>query len=82
MKITPLNFGKKAMFFQFVNHLINNIKMNLIRIFGIYKNIILINNDKDIALLSQNLINIILETFRCSEKPKKHYLILEMTVLG
>ena len=58
----------------------NGFDMTLPWIFGIDKNIIQINNEKDIELLSQDFIDIALEASWHVGQTKRHYLILKMTV--
>ena len=54
--------------------------MGLAYVFSINKDIIEIKDDKDIKLLSQDLIDVSLETGRWIKEPKKHYLILKVAV--
>ena len=49
-------------------------------IIGVDKNIVQIYNDKNVELLSKNLINIFLKAYWCVSQPKKHYLILEVAI--
>ena len=44
--------------------------------------LIYINNNKDIKFFSQDFIDITLKAGRNIEKPKKHYLVLEVAVLS
>ena len=70
------------MFPQFFKNLLNNIDVGLAWIFSINKNIIWINNDKNIKLFGQDLIDIILKTGRYVGKPKKYYLVLKVAILS
>ena len=56
--------------------------MGLAEIFNINKNIIEINDDKNIELLGQDLIDINLKTDRCVGKLQKYYLVLKVVVLS
>ena len=49
-------------------------------IISVNKNIVQIDNDKDVKLLNKNFVNISLETYWYVCLPKKHHLVLEMTV--
>ena len=62
MKLTLFEISKWVMFLQFFENLLNVINVDLMKVLGIDKDIIKINNDKNIELLGQNFINIILET--------------------
>lgn len=54
--------------------------MTLGQIFNIDKNVIQVDNNKNIKLLSQNLINIALEASQSIKETKKHDLILEIAI--
>ena len=54
--------------------------MGLAWVFSKDKNIIQINNDKNIKLFDQNLIDVTLEAGWCVRKPKKYYLVLKVAV--
>ena len=65
MKSTLFQIGIEAMFPQNVQHLSNSFYVTLAWVFGIDENIIQINNDKNVKLLSQELIDKTLEARRC-----------------
>lgn len=54
--------------------------MGLIGVLGIDEDIMKVNNDKNIVLLDQDNINIFLGADQCVGKPKKYYLVLEVTI--
>ena len=54
--------------------------MSLALVFDIDKNVIKVNNNKDIKFLSQDLVNIALEAGQCVRQPKRHYLVLKVAV--
>ena len=56
--------------------------MSLAWVFGIDKDVIKVNNDKNIKFLGQDLINIALEAGRYVRQLKSYYLVLEMAVLS
>ena len=60
------------MFLQFFEKPSNGINVGLAWVFGIDKDIILINNDKNIKLFGQDLFNITLKTGWYVRKPEKH----------
>ena len=64
MKTTLLEVGKNAVFSPFLKNLSNVINVSLACVFRIDKDVIEVNNDKDIEFLSQNLVNIALEAGR------------------
>ncbi len=51
-------------------------------ILDINENVIQAYNNKNIKLLHQNLVNIVLESGLCISQAKKHYLVLKMTITG
>ena len=80
MKMTLFEIGKKIIFPKFLENLSNGIDVSLTWVLGVDKDVIKVNNDKDIKSLSQDLINIAPEAERCVRQPKKHYLVLEVAV--
>ena len=80
METTFLEFGKKAVFLQFLENPLNSINMSLAWVLGVDEDVIEVNNDENIKFLGQDLVNIALEAGRCVEQPKKHYLVLEIAV--
>ena len=54
--------------------------MSLAWILDIDKNVIEVNNDKNIEFLGQDLVNITLEVGQCVGQPKRYYLVLKMAV--
>ena len=80
MKTTLFEVGKKAVFFQFLENSSNGIDVSLAWVLSIDKDVIEVNNDKDINFLSQDLINIALKAGRCIKQPKRYYLILKVAV--
>ena len=56
--------------------------MSLAWVLGVNKDVIKVNNDKDIEFFDQDLVNIALEAGRCVGQPKKNYLVLEVAVLN
>ena len=65
MKTTLLEIGKKAIFPQFFKNSLNGINISLAWVFGIDKDVIKVNNNKDIKFLGQDLINIALKAGWC-----------------
>ena len=65
IKTTLFEFGKKAMFLEFIQHPANGIDVNLVQIFSLDENIIQINYVKDIKLFGQDFIDVALETGSC-----------------
>ena len=82
IKLTLFEVSKKAVFLQFFEIWLNDMDTRLTWFFGIDKNIIYINNDKNIKILKQDLINIILKTGQSVRELKRHYLVLKVTVLS
>ena len=80
MKTTLFKVGKKLVFPQFLKNPSNAINMSLARILGVDKNVIEVNNDKDIEFLGQDLVNIALKASWYVGQPKRHYLVLEVAV--
>ena len=80
MKLALFEIDKKAMFPQFFQNLSNDINMGLAWILGKDKNIIYINDNENIKLFGQDFIDITLETSRCIEELKKHYLVFEVAI--
>ena len=70
------------MFPQFCKNPLNTRDVSFAWGFDINKYIIEINNDKNIKLLGQNLINIILEARQYVREPQKYYLVLELALLS
>ena len=58
MKPILLQVEKHAIFPQKIQHLVYGLHKTLTLIFGIYKDVIQIYNDKNIELFGQNLVNI------------------------
>ena len=56
--------------------------MSLAWVFGVDKDVIEVNNDKDIEFLGQDLINVALKAGWGVGQPKRHYLVLEVAVLS
>ncbi len=56
--------------------------MWLAKVFGIHQDVIQLYHNKDIKILSKNLIDVVLKTNRCVGKTEKHDLILQVTVSG
>ena len=54
--------------------------MSLAWVLGVDKNVIEVNNDKDIEFLGQDLVNVALKAGRGVGQPKRHYLVLEVAV--
>ena len=54
--------------------------MSLAWIFGVDEDVIEVNNDKNIEFLSQDLVDVALETGRGVGQPKRHYLVFEVAV--
>ena len=54
--------------------------MWLAKVFGIDQDIISICYNKDIKLLSKNLVDVALKIGGCVEKTKRHYLVLEVAI--
>ena len=65
METTFFEFGKKAVCPQFFKNPLNDVDVSLVWVFGIDKDVIKINNDKNIKFLDQDLVNIALEAGRC-----------------
>ena len=82
VKTTLFEVAKKTIFPKFLENPSNGIDVSLAWVFGVNKDVIKVNNNKDIKFLNQDLNNIALETSRCVGQPKKYYLILEMAVLS
>lgn len=56
--------------------------MTLAWIFNRDKNVIQVDNDKNVELLGQDFINVILESSQYIKKTKKHDLVLEIAILS
>ena len=82
MKLALLKDDKKTIFFQFFENLLSSINVGFAWVLGIDKDIIWINNNKNIKFFDQDLIDITLETSRCIEESKRYYLVLEVAVLS
>ena len=82
MEMVFLKVGKKAVFPQFLKNLLNGINMSLAWGLGVDKEVIKVNNDKDIKFLGQDLVNIAREAGRCIGQPQRHYLVLKVAILG
>ena len=54
--------------------------MTISFIINVDKDIIQIHDDKDIKLFSKNLINKLLEAYKCVCSPKNHSLILKVAI--
>ena len=67
MKTTLLEFGKKAVFPQFLENPLNGIDVSLAWLLGVDKYVIEVNNDKDIEFRGQDFVNIALKAGRCVE---------------
>ena len=80
METAFLQICIKAIFSEDLQNPSKGFDVSLPWIFGIDKNIIQIYNDKDIELLSKNLIDIVLEAFQCISQTERHYLVLKMTL--
>ena len=65
MKSTFLQVDKKLMPPQNIQYLPYSFYVTLARILGIDEDVIQVNDDKNVKLLSQDLINITLEARRC-----------------
>ena len=61
MKPTVFQIGKKTILPQKIQHLLHGLYLALAFIFEINKDVIKVNNNKNIKLLSQNPIDIVLE---------------------
>ena len=64
MEMAFLQICIKAIFAENSQNPLNGFNMTLLRIFGIDKNIIQTNDNKDIKFLNQNFVNIALKTSR------------------
>ena len=82
VKTAFLEVGKKVVFPQFLENPSNGIDVSLAWVLGVDKDVIEVNNDKNIEFLGQELVNIALEAGRCVGQPKKHYLLFEVAVLS
>ena len=65
MKITLFEIGKKAVFFWFVQHLLDSINVSLACILGVDQDIIQVNNHKNVEFFARDLIDVILEAGWC-----------------
>ena len=54
--------------------------MSLAWVFDVNKNVIKVNNNEKIEFLGQDLVNITLEGSRYVRQPKRHYLVLEVSI--
>ena len=61
MKTTFFEFGKKAVFPQFVQHLLDKIDVSLACILSVDQNIIQVNDHKNVKFFGQDLMYITLE---------------------
>ena len=69
------------MFPQDFQDLTDGMNMGLSRVLGIDKDVMEVYNDKNIQLLSQNLVDIPLKTYQSVSQAKRYHLVFEMTVL-
>ena len=65
MKTTLFEFGKKAVFSRFIQHLVDSIDMSLACIFIVDQNVIQVNNHENVKFFGQDLIDVILEVGWC-----------------
>ena len=65
MEIIFVEVGKKAISPQFLKNPSNGVNVSLAWVLGVNKDVIKVNNDKDIEFLGQDLVNIVLEAGRC-----------------
>lgn len=70
------------MLLKLIKNSTNGFDMALFKIFSINQNVIQIYNNKYIKLFGQDLIDVAMEAGQRIKEIKKHYLVLEMTVLG
>ena len=61
MKTTFFEVGKKTVFPQFVQHLLDSINVSLASILSINQDVIQVNNHKNVKFFGQDLIDITLE---------------------
>ena len=80
MKLALFDFGKKAIFPQLIKNLLYNINVEMAWILDINKDIIKINNGKDVELLGQDFIDITCKASWYIGERKKHYQELEVVV--
>ena len=73
MKLALFKVGKKAIFCQFFENLLNGIDVKLVQDFDVDKDVIQINNNKNIKLLGQDFINITLKVGQNVGKSKRYY---------
>ena len=64
MEPTPFQIGKKTIFLQKIQHSLHGFYITLAFIFSVNKDVIQVNDDKNIELLGRDLINIALEAGR------------------
>ena len=64
MEMTIFQIGKKIILLQKIQHPLHGFQMTLVFIFGVNKDVMQVNNDKDIKLLGQNLLDIALKAGR------------------
>ena len=65
MKTTLFEFGKKAVFPQFVQHPADSINVSLAYILGVDQDVILVNNHKNVKFFGQDLIDVTLKAGWC-----------------
>ena len=65
MKTTLFEVGKKAVFPQFVQHLLDNIDMSLACILSVDQDVIQVNDHENVEFFGQDLIDVILKTGWC-----------------
>ncbi len=82
MEPTFLQVGKEAVFSGLFQDSAYGFHLWLAGVLGIDQNVVQIHDNKDVKLLSEDLVNIPLEASRCVGKTKKHDLILEVAVLS
>ena len=80
MKTTLLDIDKKTIFSQFLENSLNDSNVSFAWVFGVDKDVIKVNNDKNMKFVGHDFVNIALETGRCIGQPKRHYSVHEVPV--
>ncbi len=70
------------MLLQLLQHLSNGLHVFFAFVFGIDEDVIEVHYHENVDFLYQDLIDIALEHGRCVGQSKRHYLVLEMAIVG
>ena len=82
MKLTLLQVGIYQVFPELLQNSPYACDMTILGIISVNQNVVQIHNDKNVELLSKNLIDKSLEAYKYVDSLEKHHLVLGVTVLN